>query len=181
MHFFQIFQRGVICITKNSEDYEYFGVPNRRTCAFIYFQEKNRTCAGLLGTVRSFIYCLFCLFHLLTLLLQPCAFINLGKFFVPVCLFGSVRLLGTPKQLQNLGASGCGLILVLFNISQLSGLFVCALDYSCDRSSCFSGIQPQALKSSVVGSVIGLQDHTWYFIKQMMRSEHHPNFTSKLS
>ena len=23
--------------------------------------------------------------------------------------------------------------------------------------------------------------HTWYFIKQMMRSEHHPNFTLKLS
>ena len=26
-----------------------------------------------------------------------------------------------------------------------------------------------------------LCSHTWYFIKQMMRSEHHPNFTSKYS
>ena len=34
---------------------EYFGLPNRRTCAFIYFSLTNRTCAGLLGTVRLFI------------------------------------------------------------------------------------------------------------------------------
>ena len=29
--------------------------------------------------------------------------------------------------------------------------------------------------------LLGDTSHTWYFIKQMMRSEHHPNFTSKLS
>ena len=28
----------------------YFGLPNRRTCAFIYFYDKNGTCVGLLGT-----------------------------------------------------------------------------------------------------------------------------------
>ena len=33
----------------------YFGLPNRRTCALIYFSIKNRTCAGLLGTVCLFI------------------------------------------------------------------------------------------------------------------------------
>ena len=34
---------------------KYFGLPNRRTCAFIYSFLTNRTCAGLLGTVRLFI------------------------------------------------------------------------------------------------------------------------------
>ena len=33
----------------------YFGLPNRRTCALIYFCRRNRACAGLLGTVRLFI------------------------------------------------------------------------------------------------------------------------------
>ena len=30
----------------------YSGPPDRRTCAFIYFYDKNGTCAGLLGTVH---------------------------------------------------------------------------------------------------------------------------------
>ena len=36
----------------------YFGVPNWRTCAFIYFWTENHTCVGLLGTVHLLILAL---------------------------------------------------------------------------------------------------------------------------
>ena len=45
---------GNFSFVNNCASNNYFGLPNKRTCAFIYFSGKNRTCAGLLGTVRLF-------------------------------------------------------------------------------------------------------------------------------
>ena len=43
---------GLFASKTNCRKIVYFDLPNKRTCAFIYFYEKNFTCGGLLDTVR---------------------------------------------------------------------------------------------------------------------------------